>query len=212
MQSSIAPVGPLPALVRWEERFFVAERNKNMRQTLIVAGISEINTHGVTGFSIRRVAEACNVSCAAPYKHFKDKREFIACIIEYVNEQWRERQQEVLAACGDSLRQQIVEVCVNYVKFLMEKPYFRSILMLKDEEFDNIYHKTRGQMSSRSQRLEADFFATSGMDQSTVKRKLHLVRAMIFGTVFMFDTGELEYNEEVMENVRFNINREFDLP
>lgn len=158
MQSSIAPVGPLPALVRWEERFFVAERNKNMRQTLIVAGISEINTHGVTGFSIRRVAEACNVSCAAPYKHFKDKREFIACIIEYVNEQWRERQQEVLAACGDSLRQQIVEVCVNYVKFLMEKPYFRSILMLKDEEFDNIYHKTRGQMSSRSQRLEADFF------------------------------------------------------
>lgn len=212
MQSSIAPVGPLPALVRWEERFFVAERNKNMRQTLIVAGISEINTHGVTGFSIRRVAEACNVSCAAPYKHFKDKREFIACIIEYVNEQWRERQQEVLAACGDSLRQQIVEVCVNYVKFLMEKPYFRSILMLKDEEFDNIYHKTRGQMSSRSQRLEADFFATSGMDQSTVKRKLHLVRAMIFGTVFMFDTGELEYNEEVMEKVRFNINREFDLP
>ncbi|MBQ8621317.1 MAG: TetR/AcrR family transcriptional regulator [Oscillospiraceae bacterium] len=190
----------------------MAERNKNMRQTLIVAGISEINTHGVTGFSIRRVAEACNVSCAAPYKHFKDKREFIACIIEYVNEQWRERQQEVLAACGDSLRQQIVEVCVNYVKFLMEKPYFRSILMLKDEEFDNIYHKTRGQMSSRSQRLEADFFATSGMDQSTVKRKLHLVRAMIFGTVFMFDTGELEYNEEVMENVRFNINREFDLP
>ena len=35
---------------------------------------------------------------------------------------------------------------------------------------------------------------------------------MIFGTVFLFDTGELEYNEEVMENVRFNINREFELP
>ena len=71
-----------------------------MREVLILAGISEINTHGVTDFSIRRVAEACNVSCAAPYKHFKDKREFIAAIIDYVNEQWRVRQQEVLAACG----------------------------------------------------------------------------------------------------------------
>ena len=56
-----------------------------MREVLILAGIDEINAHSVTDFSIRRVAEACGVSCAAPYKHFKDKREFIASIIEYVN-------------------------------------------------------------------------------------------------------------------------------
>lgn len=190
----------------------MAERIKNMRQLLIQAGISEINNHGVTGFSIRRVAEDCNVSCAAPYKHFKDRREFIAAIIDYVNEQWHVRQQEVLSACGSSLREQITAVCVNYVRFLMEKPYFRSILMLKDREFDNIYHKARGQMSSRSQRLESDFFAISGMDTPTQRRKLHLVRALLFGTVFMYDTGELEYNEETLRDLRYNIDREFDLP
>ncbi|MBQ7801095.1 MAG: TetR/AcrR family transcriptional regulator [Oscillospiraceae bacterium] len=190
----------------------MAERIKNMREVLILAGIDEINAHGVTGFSIRRVAESCKVSCAAPYKHFKDKRDFIAAIIEYVNEQWRVRQQEVLAACGDSLRQQIVEVSVNYVRFLMEKPYYRSILMLKDAEFDNIYHKVRGQMSSRSQQLERDLFSDCPWDRKTQKRKLHLVRAMIFGTIFMFDTEELEYNEEVLENFRYSIDREFDLP
>lgn len=190
----------------------MAERIKNMREVLILAGIDEINEHGVTGFSIRRVAEACQVSCAAPYKHFKDKREFIAAIIDYVNEQWRLRQQQVLAACGDSLREQIVEVAVNYVKFLMEKPFYRAILMLKDQEFDNIYHKKRGQLSSRSQQLEADFFAASGMDTPTLKRKLHVVRALLFGTVFMFDIGELEYSEEVLANFRYDIDREFDLP
>ena len=190
----------------------MAERVKNMREVLLLAGISEINAHGVTQFSIRRVAEACGVSCAAPYKHFKDKREFIAAIIDYVNNQWRERQQEVLAACGPSLREQIVDVSISYIRFLMEKPYYRSILMLKDEEFDNIYHKVRGHLSSRSQQLEFDFFTTSGMDRAVMKRKLHLVRAMIFGTVFMFDTGELTYGEEAMENVRYNIDREFDLP
>ena len=190
----------------------MAERLKNMRETLVLAGMQEINANGVHNFSIRRVAESCGVSCAAPYKHFKDKREFIAAIIEYVNEQWAERQKEVLASCGDTLREQIVEVCVNYVKCLMEKPYYRSILMLKDAEFDNIYHKTRGQMSSRSQKLEADFFIQCGWDRPAFKRKLHLVRAMLFGTVFMYDTGEIEYNDETIANLRYDIDREFDLP
>ena len=190
----------------------MASRLKNMREVLVLAGIEEINAHGVTGFSIRRVAENCHVSCAAPYKHFKDKREFIAAIIDYVNEQWAIRQQEILSRCGESLREQIVEVCVGYVEFLMEKPYFRAILMLKDEEFDNIYHKQRGQMSSRSQRLEADIFATGQWDEATFRRKLHLIRAMLFGTVFMYDTGEIVYNEETISNLRHCIDREFDLP
>lgn len=190
----------------------MAERQKNMREVLLLAGIEEINTQGAAGFSIRRVAQRCNVSCAAPYKHFKDKREFIAAIIGYVNDQWAQRQQEVLARCGESYREQILEVCIGYVRFLMEKPYFRSILMLKDEEFDNIYHKTRGQMSSRSQRLEADFFASTGWPEAVCRRKLHLVRAMLFGTVFMYDTGEIEYNEQTIGNLRAIIDREFDLP
>ena len=190
----------------------MAERLKNMREVLILAGISEINAHGVTDFSIRRVAESCKVSCAAPYKHFKDKREFIAAIIDYVNEQWRVRQQEVLERCGSDMRGQIVEVSVNYVRFLMEKPYYRSILMLKNADFDNIYHKVRGHMSSRSQQLERDFFSSVSWDVNTQRRKLHLVRAMIFGTIFMFDTGELEYNEQTMANFRYCVNREFDLP
>lgn len=189
----------------------MAERAKNMRQLLIEAGIEEINRVGVAEFSVRRVAQTCGVSCAAPYKHFKDRREFIAAIIEYVNEQWAARQQEILAGCGDTLREQIVEVCCGYVQFLMEKPYFRSILMLKDEEFDNIYHKKRGEMSSCSQRLELDFFDVSGFTPEVFRRKFHLVRAMIFGTIFMMDTGELEYSEETMNNFRYCIDREFDI-
>ena len=190
----------------------MAERVKNMRQLLIEAGIEEINRSGVTDFSVRRVATACGVSCAAPYKHFKDRREFIAAIIEYVNEQWYVRQEEILTSCEGGLREQIVQIVEGYLRFLMEKPWFRSILMLKDEEFDNIYHKARGQMSSRSQRMEADFFAESGWDQEKIKRKLHIVRAILFGTVFLIDTGELSYDESVLETVRVAVDREFDLP
>ena len=190
----------------------MAERVKNMRQLLIEAGIEEINRSGVTDFSVRRVAMECGVSCAAPYKHFKDRREFIAAIIEYVNEQWYIRQEEVFHSCTGGLREQVVENVVEYLRFLLEKPWFRSILMLKADEFDNIYHKTRWQMSSRSQKLEEELFAASGWDPAKIRRKRHVVRAILFGTVFLIDTGELPNDESVLETVRAAVDREFDLP
>ena len=187
-------------------------RIKNMREVLLLAGISEINAQGVTGFSIRRVAAACGVSCAAPYKHFKDKKEFIAAIIDYVNGEWRQRQEEILAEYSGDLRRQLVEMTCGYIHFLMEKPYFRSILLLKDEEFDNIYHRPRGELSSRSQQLEKEIFQTNMFTPEAFKRKLHVIRALLFGTMFMLDTGELKYNEETIKNFRYSIDREFDLP
>lgn len=194
------------------EAISLAERNRNMRQLLIEAGIEEINRAGVTNFSVRRVAQECGVSCAAPYKHFKDKRDFIASVIDYVNEQWSERQEEILAGCGGELRQQIVEVSVGYVRFLMEKPWFRAILMHKDEEFDSLYHHRRGKMSSRSRKMESEFLTQSGWSPETVKRKVHVVRAMLYGTIFLIDAGELEYGDAVLERVREFVEREFDLP
>lgn len=189
----------------------MAEKNANLREALILAGISEINAHGAAGFSIRRVAEACHVSCAAPYRHFESKRDFIAAIIDYVNDQWAARQEKVLAQCGPGLREQIIQISLNYIRFLMEKPYFRSILMLKDEEFDNLYHKKRTQFGSLSQSLEAQLRATSGLPVDVWKRKLMVCRSLIFGAVFLFDAGEFEYNETTMEYLRYTLNREFEI-
>ena len=189
----------------------MSDKNQNLRDQLILEGIKEINTCGVSGFSMRRVAEACGVSCAAPYKHFKDKKDLIAAIIDYVNDQWALRQEEILAQCDDNLRHQIIEISVNYVRFLMEKPYYRAVLMLKDEEFDNLYHKKRTQFGSLSQTLEAELFAASDLDEATWYRKLMICRALIFGLVFLFDAGEFEYNEQALENLRYTLNREFEV-
>ena len=190
----------------------MSEISLPLRDALILAGINEINQHGVSGFSIRRVADACKVSCAAPYRHFKDKREFIASIIDYVNDQWAARQDEIIAQCSDSLREQIIEICLNYIRFLMDEPTYRSILMLKDEEFDNLYHRRRTQFGSLTQNLEHQLFGASGYDAQTWKRKVMTIRSLIFGAVFLFDAGEFEYNETNMEYLRYTINREFDIP
>ena len=106
-------------------------RGRETRQALIQAGVEEINRHGVTEFSVRRIAQICGVSCGAPYKHFGDRREIIAAVIEYVNDQWRAEQTKILTAYEGDLQKQLVEVSTGYVKFLVEHPHLRAILTLK---------------------------------------------------------------------------------
>ena len=189
----------------------MADRNSNLREVLILAGIREINEYGISDFSIRRVANSCDVSCAAPYRHFKDKKEFIASIIDYVNDVWAARQEVILAQCSDSLREQIIEISLGYIRFLMDNPVYRSILMLKDNDFDNLYHKKRTQFGSLAQSLEAELYMASGLTEEAWKRKLMMVRSLIFGAVFLYDAGEFAYNDTTMEYLRYTLNREFDI-
>ena len=187
------------------------DTSKDLRQELIEAGIEEINIYGANGFSVRRVASACHVSTAAPYKHFKDKKEFIGAIIDYVNTQWAAVQDEVLAGCSDDPRTQIVEVAVAYVKFLMEKPYYRQTLMLKNAEFDNLYHRKRGEINSRTEQIMRRVQEAYGLSDALWARKKLLVRSLLFGSVFMFDSGEFTYNETSLEDLRYLIDREFTI-
>lgn len=185
---------------------------KNVREQLILAGIQEINAYGLQSFSIRRIANECGVSCAAPYKHFKDRQSFIAAIIEYINKQWVERQQKILKALPNDARKQLVETSLDYVRFLVENPHFRSIIMLKDEEFDSEYKNMRGQISGLSQSLIKRYCEEADLSKDNEKRKTYIIRSLIYGAALMFDNGEMEYNEENMRFVEFSIDREFDLP
>ena len=186
-------------------------RNVNLRMALIQAGIDEINTYGANGFSVRRVASACGVSTAAPYKHFKDKNELIGAIIDYVNEQWAVVQDEVLAACNPDPRSQMVEIAVAYTKFLMEKPHYRQTLMLKNAEFDNLYHKKPGEINSRTQQIMAAIKETYNLSDAVWERKALMVRSLLFGSVFVFHSGEFTYNEQALDNIRYLVNREFEI-
>ncbi|MBQ4578978.1 MAG: TetR/AcrR family transcriptional regulator [Clostridia bacterium] len=185
------------------------ESNRDLRQALIEAGIEEINQFGANDFSVRRVANACGVSTAAPYKHFKDKKELIGAIIDYVNEQWAVEQDRLLASCADDPRTQMVTVATGYIKFLMEKPYYRQTLMLKNAEFDNLYHRKRGEINSRTEQIMQRVKEAYHLSDEKWERKALMVRSLLFGSVFMFDSGEFEYSEKTLEYLRYIIDREF---
>ena len=56
----------------------------DLRESLIKTGLKLYNEEGAEKFSLRKVAALCNVSHAAPYKHFKSKEDLINAISEYV--------------------------------------------------------------------------------------------------------------------------------
>ena len=192
-----------------QEVWTMAERNKNLREDLIQAGIDEINIHGANGFSFRRVADACHVSSAAPYKHFKDKKEFISAIIDHVNAQWFIAQDEVIRECSDDPRDQMVSVATAYIRFLMENPHYRQILMLKNADFDNLYHRKRGEMNSVTEKIMIRVKETYNLSDEVWHRKSLMVRSLLFGSVFMFDSGEFNYSEQSLADLRYVIDREF---
>ena len=182
-----------------------------LHDRLILAGIEELNRNGPQYFSVRRIADKCGVSCAAPYKHFKDKQSFIAAIIEYVNVMWEDRQITLLKKFPAPVRKQILEISLEYIRFLVENPYFRSIIMLKDERFDSEYDRLRGQLSRISRDLVGQYCREVNMPEKVARRKTYVVRSLIYGAALMFDNGELDYTVENMKYVSETIDREFDL-
>ena len=83
----------------------------SVREQLIVAGIAELEAHGIPDFSLRRVATACNLSCAAPYKHFKDKDALIDAIFAYIRQQLDFLLKQVADVFEAEPRRQLVESC-----------------------------------------------------------------------------------------------------
>ncbi len=184
-----------------------------LRLRLVLAAIDEVEEVGFERFSVRRIANACGVSCAAPYKHFKNKREIFEAILDYITDVWLERQEQVRArTAGAPLRELLVELALEYVRFMVENPRFRAILMIKDQTFDSDYLEVKAKISDFSKEVILQYCAEHDVDHKTAMIKMYVVRSLIYGASLMFGNRELPYNDVAMRYVRAAIDREFDLP
>lgn len=180
-----------------------------VKEKLILVGIEELEKHGLESLSLRRVAELSGVSCAAPYRHFKDKNAFIIAIVEYINEKWAEIQDSIIEQYPGDKRKQILEVCLAYVRFLVENPHFRAIILLIPKSVDPEQIKTRHQLSENLKNLVHSYAVEAGMSEEDEYAKSFLVRSLLYGAAMFIDGKTMEYNEETMQLLRKLIEREF---
>ncbi len=190
----------------------VAASERETRERLVLAGIEDIEKHGFQNLSMRRVAASCGFSCAAPYKHYKNKNEFILAIIQYINQKWKNITDEILMRKDErSTRELLCEISISYVRFLVEHPNFRSIIFIRDDKMNKEQIKEKNSISEASRVLIHEYCKEVNMSREDEVRKTFIVRSLIYGAALMMDCYEMEQSEECYAMVLRSIQREFDI-
>ncbi|MBE6554391.1 MAG: TetR/AcrR family transcriptional regulator [Ruminococcaceae bacterium] len=173
-----------------------------MRERLIVAGIRELEEHGLHDFSLRRVAVACEVSCAAPYRHFRDKDDLILGIIRYINHRWTLLQDQITSVFPPDDPRLLVELGVAHIRFWIANPNFRSVLLLDDPDPDSPRRAERKKIRDGIDKVIRAYSHLRGLSDTEEQRITYLYPAVIYGTVLLLGNRELEHNEESIRLVR----------
>ncbi len=182
---------------------------ETVKQKLIIAGISEIQEHGITDFSLRRVASSCNVSCAAPYKHFKSKEDFIAEIVLYIHSKWLMLQKQVEQIFNGDAKKQLVESCVAYIKFWIANPNFRTILMMNTDSLKDDRINSMTKITDSTKALIKKCCVEYKISEKEHLKKEYIIHSLIYGATLMIDSGELENTEETVNMIRECVEKEF---
>ncbi|MBQ6374413.1 MAG: TetR/AcrR family transcriptional regulator [Clostridia bacterium] len=185
------------------------ESSSVSRDRLIQAGIHEIEANGLAGFSLRRVAQLCGVSCAAPYKHFKNKGDLIAAIAQHYNAQWVKRQRAVLDATEPDITKQLQELCKEYLRFLLDNPNYCTLVTLTDAATGKWYMNSLLDGSTPSKRMIQAYCEYHHMSPDTAHVKIELLRGLFFGVAMLVGSGELKLTEPRIEMLYREINSAF---
>ncbi len=187
--------------------------NEATKEKFILAAIAEMEKHGTTDFSIRRVAAACGVSCGAPYKHFKSKSDLILEVLRYIHKQWLAVLKEATSACENgTLREKLLAVSLAYVRFLIDHPDYQTILMMNDHSMTPEQLREKAEISPLSQDLIRAYCASVDMADAVRERKFYAVMSFIYGAAITVNSHTTALSDAFLENVRYCIDREFDLP
>ncbi len=173
---------------------------EELKDRLIIAGIREIETHGLTDFSLRRVATACGASCAAPYKHFDGKDEFVLEILRFINRQWDLLEQQLVTLYGADARRLLEELCVANIRFRVANPRFGAVMMVSAKDLDEKQKEALAHPLNRVAKLLSQLY-----EQDAVVQKEYQLRSLVYGGVQMIGNGELPNTDETIQMIRKTI-------
>lgn len=101
----------------------------DLRNALIEEGIKMINSGGEGSLSMRKLAEKCGVSMAAPYAHFKSKDDLINAMKNHVTDNFTEHLEKSVSKIRDGgIEKKIIALGNAYVLFFMEHPEYFTFL------------------------------------------------------------------------------------
>lgn len=159
------------------------------REKIILAGMEEIRAYGLQGFSLRRVAKNCGISCAAPYKHFADKEALFAAMVEYIKEKWHESI-DLGSSMKGGVENAIAELACSHIGFLCDNPHFKSVLLIKETGLDAPSAAENLGVSITAKRLFVIYGRKHALSRKELRERIFTVRSLIYGSAVMLGGGE----------------------
>ena len=184
--------------------------HKNLKEEMITVSIRIIGEEGYDQFSMRKVAKACGVSHAAPYRHFKDKDSLISAIFDQVNERFDRILKSALEKHPNDITDQLREMAFLYIKFFVENPEYMKFLFFSD--FNQALQKQTGTPNiveiSRPYQTFIEtverFRAANGENTRQKDREAHLLSlwGLAHGIAVLITQGDFHCQGDPMEVVR----------
>ncbi len=136
-----------------EKDFLMRETGRDLEYQLVEEGIRQIRANGMKGFSARAVAEACHVSCAAPFKYFHGRRELFLAMSKRLDEILYQTMEEIENRLRGNYKEAHLEMNVAYIRYLCENPF-----LINESFWNTIDERQAGIRKWRSFRKMAEQF------------------------------------------------------
>jgi len=178
----------------------------DLRESLIKMGLKLFNEEGAEKFSIRKVAALCNVSHAAPYKHFKSKEELINAISEYVFSNFQSSLNEIAEKYKDNPHERIIELGKKYVWFMVENPDYLKFAFLRNSESEIVIEENKLRSVEYGsfnifKNCALDFLKSINVKEEEYTQDIIAMWSMVHGLATMLSYKTFVYSGDYLELV-----------
>ncbi len=184
----------------------------DLRNALIEESIRMINTSGEDSLSMRKLAEKCGVSMAAPYAHFKNKEEMINAIKRYVEDSFTTYLETAVNQCEDDIEKKIITLGNAYITFFIDNPEYFTFLFSRGYIHVNLDYKSTDENVFKPFKILKDlctiYFNEKKPELSDYQKELEIIRIWssvqgITSIIFMQNvTWSRNWKEEISKLLR----------
>lgn len=170
----------------------------DLRRALIETGIDFIKEKGEEALSLRKIAEMCGVSNAAPYAHFKNKDEFITAVQRYVMDLFAAALEKTIGEYKDS-PSLLPILGKTYVMFFYRNPFYYDFLFSRKNisiklSLDNTDTEENPPLAIL-QRTAASVFSKVKLPEKVIQDKMIAMWALVHGLAAIVTMPNIEYDD-----------------
>lgn len=175
----------------------------DLRRALIETGIEVISREGEDKLSLRKAAEKCGVSSAAPYAHFKSKSELIAAMQQHVMKQFTDVLEEAVSQTNgnspadDTL---LTRLGKAYVMFFYQNPLYFDFLFSRKNICKNLSMKNSNETENPPlavlQKTALLAFQKENLSEKEIQNRIIAMWALVHGLSAIVTMPDIRFDDD----------------